>query len=574
VIHESTVDGVPTLVAPTSGLIRAGLTFRVGQADETLSRRGITHLLEHLVLHQVGATDYHVNGTTNDTVTQFHMQGAPDDIAAFLAGVCRSIRDLDTDRMDRERAILRTEWSSRGADATDAMPLWRHGARDYGLNSFPEWGLDALTGDDLREWAAHWFTRENAVLWIAGDGVPAGLVLDLPSGQRRPAPVASDTLPRTPAYFTGSSTTTAVDMVVPHSDAGAVFAGLLERQLFHALRRVAGVSYTVAAGYRPRGDGYAVVTAVADALPDKQDAVLGGVVDVLAAVRVGRVDEAGVASVVGRQAEALRTAEFDATRLPSAAFDLLIGQPVRSADDLAIELKAVTADALRDVARIASASALLMVPRGLTADWTRFTAAPTASDAAVDGTEHPLIGSAGEHLVVGDRGISRVRADGVTTTVLFDECVAMLAWPDGGRELIGADALSVSVEPTRYRHGDRLSGDGPLSVDGRVPPGVRLDQPGRDPQRIPRPEPVIRRAARRAARHLRTVGPGTLWRLGRSAGAAAVLLAIVAASFAVTFIAVNRFTGDQRSWLPVVAASLVAGALGRSWRERSRRGAE
>jgi predicted Zn-dependent peptidase len=481
VIRTSTVDGIPTLVAPTSGLTRAGLSFRVGQADETLARRGITHLLEHLVLHQVGATDYHVNGSTDDTVTQFRVQGSPDDVTAFLAGVCRSIRELDTDRMDRERAILRTEWSSRGVDATDAMPLWRHGARDYGLNSFPEWGLDGLTADDLREWAARWFTRDNAVLWIAGDDVPAQLALDLPAGGRRPAPVASTALPRTPAYFAGSSTTTAADMVVARSAAGGVFAGVLERQLFHALRRIAGVSYTVAAGLRPRDADVAVVTAVADALPDKQDAVLGGFVDVLAVLCAGQIDDAGVAGVVGRQVESLRTAESDATRLPSLAFDLLLGLPVVPSDALVDELTAVTAASVHAVAEAASESALLMIPRGLTADWTRFTAAPTASEHVVGGVAHVRLGTTGERLVIGAEGISRTRADGATTTVLFDECVALLAWPDGSRELIGADALSVLIEPTLYRHGDRLA------VDERVPAGVRLEQPARDPRRIPVP---------------------------------------------------------------------------------------
>ena len=47
-IRETEVDGVPTLLAPRNGPLAAGLTFRVGQADETLATAGITHLLEHL----------------------------------------------------------------------------------------------------------------------------------------------------------------------------------------------------------------------------------------------------------------------------------------------------------------------------------------------------------------------------------------------------------------------------------------------------------------------------------------------------------------------------------------------
>ena len=150
VIRRTEVDGVPTLIAPTTGPTHAGLVFRVGQADETLARRGITHLLEHLVLHPVGLADYHYNGMTGAVVTHFHLQGSVGDISAFLTGVCRSLARLDMDRLDTERSIVLTEQSSRVTGATSAMPMWRYGARDHGLVSFPEWGVHGVTADDLR----------------------------------------------------------------------------------------------------------------------------------------------------------------------------------------------------------------------------------------------------------------------------------------------------------------------------------------------------------------------------------------------------------------------------------------
>lgn len=200
-IRQTEVDGVPTLLAGTTGPMHAGLMFRVGQADETLARRGITHLLEHLVLFPTGVADYHYNGATGNVITYFHLQGSARDISTFLVGVCESLRNLAGERLETEKTILRTEWSSRSHSATDPMPLWRYGARDYGLVSYPEWGLSGLTTDDLRDWVARYFTRENAVLWIAGDEVPPGLTLDLPSGRRQPVPVASSALPATPAFF-------------------------------------------------------------------------------------------------------------------------------------------------------------------------------------------------------------------------------------------------------------------------------------------------------------------------------------------------------------------------------------
>ena len=182
-IQQLEVDGVPTLLAPGSGPMRAGLVFRVGAADETLARRGITHLLEHLALATIGQADYHYNGATEPIFTYFHNQGSEAHVAAFLTGVCESLQNLPMQRLETEKEILRTEQSSRGTGVLDGMPLWRHGARDFGLVSYPEFGLHMIGPDDLREWAARYFTRENAVLWIVGDRVPEGLRLPLPAAR-------------------------------------------------------------------------------------------------------------------------------------------------------------------------------------------------------------------------------------------------------------------------------------------------------------------------------------------------------------------------------------------------------
>ena len=143
------VDGVPTLVAKTTGPMRAGLVFRVGRADETLATGGITHLVEHLALHRHGVADYHYNGTTGVTTTSFLTQGTPEAVIAFLHGVCASLRDLPTARLATEKKILETEASGRGRSMTDQLALWRHGARDFGLTGYPEFGIHTLTTEQV-----------------------------------------------------------------------------------------------------------------------------------------------------------------------------------------------------------------------------------------------------------------------------------------------------------------------------------------------------------------------------------------------------------------------------------------
>ncbi|MEU4559019.1 insulinase family protein [Actinoplanes sp. NPDC023936] len=484
-ITQTEVGGIPTVLAPTTGPMHAGLVFRVGFADEPLARRGITHLVEHLALHAFGVADYHYNGATGTEYTFFHMQGAEADIVAFLNGVCTALNDLPMHRLPTEKEILRTEENTRGEGPTEALPLWRHGARDYGVATYPEWGLSGITPDDLRAWVAHYFTVENAVLWIAGPAVPAGLDLRLPHGLRRPAPAPSSALPVRPAYFPGPSNVVAWDAVVDRSTSAGIFSGVLERALFRSLRQESGLSYTVQAGYEPRAGGRAVITAFADALPEKQGAVLGGFVDVLASFRLGLVDEADVTAVVNQRVEELTRAEENGTRLPGQAFNLLAGRPVQTVEELIAEVRAVTVADVAAVASAAFADGLLMTPGRTGADWAGYTPAPRDSDQVVEGTRYPCLEGQGVTFVAGDRGVSVVD-DGSAATVFYDQCSVLLTWPDGARRFVGHDGIQVTFEPSMYPNGHAVV----PALDARVPRELWAAMPARDPRRIPVPNPA------------------------------------------------------------------------------------
>ncbi|MGC4874790.1 insulinase family protein [Micromonospora sp. DT43] len=544
-IQHLDVDGVPTLLAPTGGPMRAGLTFRVGTADETLSRAGITHLIEHLALAPLGLADYHVNGVTAPAFTMFHTQGSEADIAAFLTAVCEHLSDLPVARLDVEKDILRTEWSSRGAAAVDDIPLWRHGARDFGLSSYPEWGLSALTADHLREWAARSFTRENAVLWIAGDRVPAGLRLALPSGVRQPVPAVSSALPQTPAYFVSGARAVVLDSVVRRSAAAAVFSGVLERELYRSLRQESGLSYTTTTGYEPRGDGYATLRALADALAEKQDAVLGGFVDVLAKLRVGRIEQADLDATVAKREDVLGTAEVDAARLPGYALNVLTGEPNLSIDEHRAELKTVGLADLHEVAGEVMSSALLLVPRGLTADWAGFVAAPTHSTDTVEGTTYSAKQGAGA-LRIGVDGVTYLGTDG-PLTVRYADCSAMLAWPDGARQLIGSDAIVLHVEPTMFNlHPAAL----PV-IDAKVPADRHIAMPARTPDAIPQPSVADQPA--------RTPADRPWWEIAAIVISGVAVLLVGAVSLLVTYVMVAAGTepGEEWLWGVVVAGWLL-----------------
>ena len=544
------VDGVPALLAPTTGPAHAGLAFRVGFADEPLARRGITHLVEHLALHSAGGADYHYNGATGVEYTYFHMQGSEDELAAFLNGVCASLRELPMRRLAVEKELLQVEANGRSSGPTDQLALWRHGARDYGMPGYPEWGLPAITEDDLRDWVARYFTKDNAVLWVAGEGVPAGLRLDLPDGVRRPFPAPSSALPVTPAWFPGSSGALAWNALVPRAARSQVFAGVLERVMFRELRQEGGLSYAANTSYEPVGADRALITAVADSLPDKHGAVLGAFVDVLAALRVGRVDEADVVAVIKKQTEGLRHADEQGALLPGRALNLLAGRAVLSVDEVIAQVKAVTAADVVEVAAAADTTGLLMSPR-TDARWTGLTAAPGNSDTTVSGTEHRSLERPDERLTVGPDGVT-VSSENSRATVLFADCVILRAWPDGARYLVGPDGIVVCVEPTLWAGSDAVV----RQIDAGVPAAVRVDQPARDPDEIPRPEPAAapaRSSHPRPRPRLSAVFPPssrTLWGLA----------GLVAMGFALWLIYLKESFGDQGN-SPLLTAVAVAAVL-------------
>lgn len=536
-IHLTEVDGIPTLFAHATGPTRAGLVFRVGVADETLARAGVTHLVEHLALHRQGLAAHDYNGATKDAFTHFYMEGSEQEVAGYLYGVCSSLADLPVERLETEKEILRTEESRR---KHPQLPLWRYGAQGYGLVSYPEWGVPPLRPDDVRHWAQTWFTQGNAVLWIAGERIPAGLSLKLAPGERRPLPAVTSALPVTPAYFSGGQGGVLLDAVVTDTAAARLYAGVLERALTRALRHEGGYSYTTATDYASRRDGHAVVAAFADALPDRQDAVLGGFVDVLAALQAGRVGQDDLEAVRGRADTALTAPDAAVRRLAGAAEDLLAGRAPTPVDQLRAELWAVTPQQVHAVALEAAGTALMQVPAGHSADWAGYTAAPTTSPYTVTGRRFTARDDDRCAVVIGTEGVSfvaRERDGGESAaTVRYHACAAVLSWPDGGRRLIGTDGLVVDVEPGRFG----IDAHTMAVLDTALPPAAVVPQPPRSTP--PVPEPPVRREApaqAKAAPRRRTAGQTVAVVL---LGLLTVLLAFVA--LAVTVARSEFSTGE------------------------------
>jgi predicted Zn-dependent peptidase len=466
----------------------AGLTFRVGRADETLARGGITHLIEHLVLHRMELPDQHFNGTTSPLTTTFYVQGDPDEITHFFALVCGGLRDLPIDRMDIERAVLHTEAGSRTRGVTEPLLLWRYGAATYGLPGFAEFGLDELTADDLRSWVSRWFTKGNAVLWICGGPPPADLRLDLPDGPRIAPPAASNALPRTPAYFSTDIDGIAFDAIIPRSTPASAFAAILERRLHRLLRRQLGISYSAHAALDTRDAQHATLTAFADALPAKHGDVTREFINVLIDLATDPVTDDDLAAMLKVARRALFEPAGTAAWLTQSAENILLNVPVRSPQDVWDNLVAVTAEDISEIARQTLATGLAMVPHGQAVGRAGFVAAPTGSAAALDGDTFTPLGRPGARarLIVGADGLSLVGGLDIAT-VRYSECVAMLAWPDGARLLFAPDAVNVRVEPQLWGLPTHVL----AGIDAAIPDDRISHMQPRPPGSIPRPPETV-----------------------------------------------------------------------------------
>jgi len=489
VVEATTVTGIPTLLAPREGLVTGGLMFRVGRSDETLATAGITHLVEHLALYPQNLSDVHHNGQTARTYTLFHATGTPEDVVAFLDGVCAALRDLPLHRLPTEKEILRTEAARRNDHSSlDALSLWRYGLQGPGLLGSAEEGLTLVGPDDVADWARTWFTRDNAILFVTGATLPDGLDLTLPTGRRMPVATPDELLPNKPAWFRGPGGGVIVDALVPRSAPSMLFSRVAQRVLFRELRQEGGLSYTVDCGYEPVDADRARVSLFADALPEKEDAVVGGMVDALAAMRAGHIDRADLDAARTLLHKETTGPDRGAAMLPSLAYNLLVGSRIQHPDDLRAEQDAVTLDDVVAVAELVWDDALAQVPRvGL--DWAGFTAAPLWSAAEVSGDAYPHLAEEGVALVLGPEGVS-MRTPGGAVTVHYEDCVLMSAVPDGGRLLAGRDGFRIAVEPTLYR------GLTPTIVAAEIDPRVpsHLVQ-----HRSPRPEDQIPRVESPAA---------------------------------------------------------------------------
>lgn len=238
------VRGLSVFTGRRPGLIEAKLVFRTGCVDETVPRRGLTHLIEHLACGPMTPADG-VNGQVLHTVTAFTVEGSDSHVVDWLQRIAGRLVDLPVERLQVERRILDVEEQNEGFSAARQLLFMHYGYQGPGLAASREFGLRRLEPAELRQRAARCFGVTNAALALSRP-VEGFDGLGLPVGERQLAPTAV-ALARAPGAAELSSEGARVAFGAPVADAPAsvVLASIIQRRAWQTIRYERGLLYEI-----------------------------------------------------------------------------------------------------------------------------------------------------------------------------------------------------------------------------------------------------------------------------------------------------------------------------------------
>jgi hypothetical protein len=454
VIERVLVDGIPVFVVDGPPPARCGLMFRVGRADETLPRAGISHLVEHLALFGIGDVHHTFNGFVDGLRTVFHAEGTEAECVEFLRAVTGSLGNLPSARVARERDILSAEAAGRGTGLFEELLVYRFGPRGLGMLAYPEFGLRWLDVDTVNWWRARAYHRDNAAAWVCGVD-PSLLILDLPAGARPAPPAIAPVETGLPAWFTPQARGVGVSMLASRGPALSAALRIAQRRLQKRLRNEMAVVYHVDVAAQLL-DGESVhVAVVCDPLGDNAHEARAAVeAELCVLAEAGPTEEDMDIDRRAGDRAALRPDTLALSLADTFGHDELLGVTDRSAEVALREAREVTAESVAAAIHAALGSALWAAPGSSPPRNARPVAA--WSPAALDGrtlAPAPDLGIPGARLIMSDAGISTLTPQGNAVTVRYDGCAAVLAWGDGARTMYGDDGFILHVKPWEWADG-------------------------------------------------------------------------------------------------------------------------
>lgn len=506
-ISQVTRSGV-SFLSPQEGHVgpvQAEMVFRVGTMDEMIPERGLSRLVQQLVLTSLTATTYSVAGAVTLRHTTFTVTGTPEEVAEGLTriGIALSQPSLDQwdELLEQMQASLPPATRSRVAKDLAA----RCGARGPGTAQWREYGLLVATPAAVREWMRHWFVDGNCVTWINAP-LPPTLRVSLPGG---PPPLhqrSQATRVTGRQWLTDDESGLSLSFLVPtaHRSVEMVVATTVQTRAADVLAahlNGAPVRATVV-----RLDSTLAICHVrAGCSPASQRACLDG----LAGVVVGLSEEGPTQDECRALTNHLQRDLADPARmaqhLRSSALRLLDREEIVQPHQLFAAMAGMTAD---DIAAPLSGAPSTFLGIGASfhghalPGWAEIR--PPAHHAVDGDTFWGVSDVESGAVTVGEGGITKVAHARGVQTVLWDECVAGFHWDTGAWRVVGVDGTHIVIVPSAYDNAELLS----AQLGHRVRTNVRIALDGTDepPPQAPAPLAVA-------------VGPAVVSRDDASGGA-------------------------------------------------------
>ncbi|MGJ3509682.1 hypothetical protein [Enemella sp. A6] len=483
------LDGVAVFERPaTTSKVTASLMFRAGRVDETLPTAGWLHLIEHAVLESAQYPLVQVNGSVGPLLTTLDVRGQSEQVGLALRGIVAALTRMDSERITHERNVLRAEARTKGPNLVTRAFLERFGAQGIGLLGFGEVGLMSAEPDALAAVVQRYFTTGNAALAIDGP-VPDTLSLaGLPPGKRIPVPQYRAVAPPNSWYREPSGVV--LQGLVPRGLSARLAAMALSRRGWDEVRTSTGLPRdTDCVAEHVTADEALMMMSCSASEQQVQmcsEALLRaahhvadqGVDD----QELGAIKRAGIRFLAGRRAG-------NAEPWMRAESLLVNGQPL-GAPELREEIEATRPEEVAAVAQRMLDSLLVgAVSEQGVPHWLQ---RPRLEDPELSGARFPALAAPELITMAGSQLHWAHLRDQHRMTIDLADCAAVLAWPDGLREVIRHDGYAMAIEPNLWRRGDLLV----RRIDQVTPPRQLLWQPGRDVDLIPG-RPGLRQRLRR-----------------------------------------------------------------------------
>jgi zinc protease len=472
-VERASVDGIPAFLVASPGRAAAGVLFGVGLADEPLYRRGITHMVEHVVLAEVGRHAIDYDGMVDANSTAFYAVGAEDDVVRFMSDVAAGLHSPPFHQLERERSILKTESVRFGSTAFSHMCQLRFGNRSFGRLDWPEYGLDTIAQPDLNEWLASYFHTGRAAIWIDAedpDALAARLEFAIRIEDRQIPDRTTAAVVPTPTRFDNDNAPPIVSYLGTRSVAALAAMRILAERLTNDVRYERGLAYHVASDYQPLAASIAHAFFTTDCLPDK--AVDVG--DTMRRCIDGFADDGPTAAEVERYASNMARIyrENPGAMASATCHDHVLGvdepQLVWEQDFEELDERSVL-DAFRDWID----SALFETPAA-SRPWERAPTRTRPKDAEISGTNHRTVWDreTDMRLALAPQGAT-LRDGEFVRTVYAEACAARLVHPGGLRVIVGENGTYFTVRAAEWRNDRELFAE--LDRTFASTPAIQLD---------------------------------------------------------------------------------------------------